>query len=216
MAVQLPNGTVLSIAASYGTVKTITAITNANPGVATSTAHGFANGDILEVTSGWSKINGRPVRVAAQATNTFNLEGIDTTSTSRFPVGGGAGSTVRSVLTWVSIPQILEATYQGGEGQFLTYAFLEDTDDRQIPTTKSAQSITLSIGDDQALPHFALMVAADEDRLPRIVRATLPGGAYIYYNAYITFSKTPSLTRNEIMANAATLSFVAEATRYAS
>ena len=38
----LPNGSTISISTGFDTPKTVSAITNANPGVATSTAHGYA------------------------------------------------------------------------------------------------------------------------------------------------------------------------------
>ncbi len=53
--------------------KTITAITQANPGVVTSTAHGYANGDIviIETVVGMTEVNGGIFIVANQAANTF-------------------------------------------------------------------------------------------------------------------------------------------------
>ena len=47
-------------------------------------------------------------------------------------------------------------------------------------------------------------------------RVTLPSGAIILYNAYISLNKTPSLTVNEIMACEVTLSMLNEPVRYAS
>ena len=74
MAVTLPNGSLVAIASGYGTAKTVSAITNANPGVATSAAHGFTDGDILEVTSGWSRLTNKIVRVDGAATGMHALE----------------------------------------------------------------------------------------------------------------------------------------------
>ena len=43
MSVSLPNGALIAIAASYGASKNMTALTNANPGVATlEAAHGVS------------------------------------------------------------------------------------------------------------------------------------------------------------------------------
>lgn len=215
MSVSLPNGSVISIASTYGSAITVTALSNANPAVGTATAHGLANGDVLEVRSGWSALDQRILRAASVDTNTFALEGFTSVDTSKYPALGGVGS-VREVTAWTQITQILESTSQGGEQQFATYGFLEDSKERQLPTVKSAESIVLSIGDDQSLPWYDLMVAADDDRLPRAIRVRLPSGAIIFYNAYVTINKTPSLTRNEIMKLQATLSFVADTTRYAS
>lgn len=215
MAVTLPNGSTVSIAAGYNTAKTISAITNANPGAATSTAHGYANGKYLEFTSGWSKLDGRIVRVANTAANTFDLEGIDTTSTTAFPAAGGAGSTTRDVTSFTQLTQIVDSSSEGGEQQFLQYQFLESDRQRRIPTTKSAAGITFTIADDPTLPGYILAKAANDDRLPRAVLVTLANGAKILYNAYISLSTIPSLTVNELMTNEVTLSLISEPVRYA-
>lgn len=215
MSVSLPNGSIISIASTYSASKTVTVATNANPCVMTSTTHGFTDADILEVRSGWSQLDQRILRLDAPATDTFALEGFNSSDTAKYPAGGGIGS-VRKITAWTQITQILESTSQGGEQQFANYGFLEDSKERQLPTVKTAESIVLSIGDDQTLPWYDIMVAADEDRLPRAIRVRLPSGATIYYNAYVTINKTPTLTRNEIMRLSATLSFVADTTRYSS
>lgn len=57
------------------TAKVITGITQANPGVITAAAHGFANGDwaILANIAGMTQLNGRTVIVAGATANTFSL-----------------------------------------------------------------------------------------------------------------------------------------------
>lgn len=93
MAVQLPNGALVAIAAGYGTAVDMTALSNANPAVATTDTQAFSAGDILEVTSGWSRLTNKVVRVGASPTTTScKLEGIDSTLTSIYPASGGAGS----------------------------------------------------------------------------------------------------------------------------
>lgn len=206
---------IFNIASSYATAKNITGITNANPAIASSTAHGLTNGDFIELTSGWNKLNGKIVRVASSTTDSFALEGIDTTSVTLYPAGGGVGS-FRKITSWVQISQILENTSQGGDQQFVTYSFLEEDVEHQIPTVKSASSIQFSIGDDASLPWYAILSAANDDRVPRAVKATLPSGSLLLYNGYVTLNKTPSMTKNQIMALASTISLTSEPTRYAS
>ena len=49
MSVKLPTGTTFAIATAYGASKTMSAVTNANPGVATlEAAHGVVLGDFME------------------------------------------------------------------------------------------------------------------------------------------------------------------------
>lgn len=215
MSVRLPNGAIFSVASAYGAPKTVSALTNAKPPVATSTAHGLADGAIVEVASGWSNMDGRVARIDAPSTDSFSLENFDTLDTTKFPAGTGAGS-VRAVSAWQQISQVLESSSSGGEQQFYNYSFLEDNgDEKQIPTIRSARSITLTIADDDSLPQYAVLQAASEDRLPRAVRFQLPSGSVIYFRAYVAFSPMPTTTKNQAMALTVTLSLTGEPTRYA-
>jgi hypothetical protein len=56
-------------------VKTITGITQASPGVITSNSHGLSNGDEIYIDAivGMTELNGRNYRVAGATTNTFTL-----------------------------------------------------------------------------------------------------------------------------------------------
>lgn len=216
MAISLPNGSLVAIASGYGTPSTMSALTNANPGVATLGAgHGIIVGDYFEVTSGWSRLTDKIVRASVVATNDVTLEGQDTTLTSIYPTGGGTGS-VREITGWTQLAQILSSSSNGGEQQFLEYQLLEGDSQKRIPTVKSASGLTFSVADDPTLAGYILASAANDDRLPRAVRITLPSGAVILYNAYISLNKTPSLGVNEIMAVEVTLSLLAEPVRYAS
>jgi hypothetical protein len=215
MAVSLPNGSIMSIGSTYGSPITITALSNASTAVATATGHGLADGDYIVITSGWSKINGKVFRVASAATNTFALEGLDTTSTTLYPAGQGTGS-VREVTAWSQIQQILTSATNGGEQQFREYQFLESDSQTRIPTVKSAAGLTLTIGDDPSLPGYGVISAANDDRAARAVKVDLANGSKILYNAFISLNRTPSLTVNELMASEVTLSFINEPVRYTS
>lgn len=214
MAVTLPNGALVAIASGYDAADIMSAVTNAAPAVATlATGHGIVAGDYIEVTSGWSRLTDKVVRAGTVAGDTVALLGIDSTLTSVYATGGGAGS-VRKVTGWTQLSQILQSTSNGGEQQFLEYQFLESDAQKRIPTFKSAAGLSFSIADDPALPGYILAAQANDDRLPRAVRISLPNGATIVYNAYISLNKTPSLTVNEIMACEVTLSLLNEPVRY--
>lgn len=214
MAISLPNGALVAIASGYGAVKTMSAITNANTGVATLEAsHGISTGDFFEVTSGWSRLTDKIIKAGTVSTNDVPLLGIDTSLTSIYPADGGAGS-IREITGWTQLSQILSSSSSGGEQQFLEYQLLESDAQKRIPTFKSAAGLSFSIADDPTLAGYILASAANDDRLPRAVKITLPSGSVILYNAYISLNKTPSLTVNEIMACEVTLSLKAEPVRY--
>lgn len=216
MSVSLPNGALVAIASGYGAVKSMTALTNANPGEATlEVSHGVVTGDILEVTSGWSRLTDKIVRAGTVATNQVPLEGIDTTLTSIYPADGGVG-TVREISGWTQLSQVLNSSSNGGDQQFLEYQFLEADAKKRMPTFKNPMGMTFSIADDPTLAGYILAGVANDDRLPRAVRITLASGSILFYNCYISLNRTPSLTVNELMACEVTLSMLAEPVRYAS
>lgn len=217
MSVQLPNGSTVAIASGYGAAKVMSNISNANPGLmALAAGHNVTNGDIIEVTSGWSRLTNKIVKagnaVGSPGTN-VPIAGIDTSDTTLYPAGGGAG-TVREITGWTLLSQILESTSNGGEQQFLTYQFLEDDAQKRIPTFKNASGLTLKIADDDSLAGYILAAVANDDRQPRAVKITLPNSDLILMNAYISLNKTPSLTINELMAVEVTLSLLADVVRY--
>lgn len=215
MSVSLPNGVTLALATTYGTAKTVTALTNYDPAQATSNAHGLSDGDIIEVTSGWAKLNQRVVRLDNPATNTFDLEGIDTSSTTSYPAGTGTGS-VRKITAFTQITQVLDVTTAGGEMQFTTYSFLEQDFETQLPTQSSPQTITINVADDPTLNGYVALKEAAEARDIRCLKVTFPNGAILLYNGYVSFNETPSMTKNEVMAVTATFSLLSRPVRYAS
>lgn len=214
MSVALPNGIIFSLGTTIGAEKTISAITNADPAVASSTTHGFTNGAFVIVRSGWQKINDRIFRVADQAASNFTLEGLDTSSTAMFPPGSSGGG-ARLVTGFTQISQVLESTTQGGEMQFATYSFLENDYESQIPTQHSAQTLQLSVADDPTLAGYKALKKAAATREAIPLKAQMPNGSVIMYYGYISFNETPSMTKNQVMACEATFSLMSLPVRYA-
>lgn len=215
MAVSLPNGVLFAIGTTIDTEKAVSAISSANPAVASSAAHGYANGDLIVLRSGWNRANDRVYRVADQAANAFSLEGLDTTDAKQFPLGSSAGG-ARKVSGLTQIQQVLECTTSGGEMQFAQYSFLENDYESQIPTQSSAMTLTLSIADDPTLPGYIALKKAAASRSPVPLRAQMPNGSVILYYGYLSFNETPSMTKNNVMACQATFSLTAPPVRYAS
>lgn len=213
MAFRLPNGSTFDFAATYSDDVTITSISNANPAVVSATAHGFVEGDIIALTSGWTRLTGRGFKVGTVTTDTFTLVGVNTTSTQAYPTGVSAG-VAKSVDTWVNIPQITEVASSGGEQQFYQFGFLEENEDRQIPTTKSPSTLTLTVADDPDQPFVLVVEAADELKEERLQRLNLVNGDQIIYNSIASITNTPSLTRNQIMTRTITLAQQGRVTRY--
>jgi hypothetical protein len=214
MSASLPNGSLLYIG-TPGTATATTILTNANPCVVTSTAHGLANGDEVVITSGWSRINGKVFRVANITANTFELEGLDTTNTTVYAAGSGVG-TFSKVTAWTQITQILSTSSTGGEQRFVAYQYLESDIEVEIPTVKSGGGINIEIADDPSLAGQQALEEANDDRDPRPLRVVKPNSGKIYYYGYVSVNKTPTLTVNEISRVAGSVRFINEPVRYSS
>ncbi len=213
MAVSLPNGSIFAIASGYGSALTVSVATNASPCVMTSTAHGLLAGDFIEVTSGWTRLTDRILRVGVTAANTFELEGYDASSTTTHPAGSGIG-TVRKIAGFTALSQVLSTSSNGGDQQFATYQFVEADVETRIPTVKSAAGLDMEVADDPTLAGYALALVANNDRAKRAVRVTLSNNSKILYNTYVSVDQTPSLSVNNVMAVKLTLSFLNLPIRY--
>lgn len=213
MAVYLPDGSTVALATTYAAAKTITAISNANPAVVSCTAHGLTDGDLIELTSGWSRLNGRTFRVASSLTDTFALEDVDTTDTAVFAAGSGVG-TFKEISAWTSVTQILKFEVSGGEQQFATYQFLEADSESKVPTITSAMSVDFSVADDPALDGFKALKTAGEARAIRTMKVATKDGSIILYCGYISFNDSPKMSAGNIMECSGALAMIGKNVRY--
>lgn len=78
--------------------KTITAITNANPGQVTATGHGYTTGDQLWLTGiqGTTELNGQYVTITVLDADSFTI-GVDTTAYGAYASGGQSQRIVGSI-----------------------------------------------------------------------------------------------------------------------
>jgi hypothetical protein len=215
MTISLATGTQVAIASTYGTQFTITAITNANPAVATlSASHGVIVGDIIEVTSGWDLITKRLFRVSVVATNDVTLEGLNTVSTTDFPVGAGAG-TGREITAFTSITQIQSIATSGGDLNFADISTIVDRVQKQIPTTRSPQQINFVLFDDPALAGYIAALAASNANALTGMRIVFPDNSRVLANGYWSLNPTPTININAPITAQLGFSAAAPVTRYA-
>lgn len=121
---QVPTGSTFFVASTIAAAKTVSSVTNATEAVVTSTAHGYSNGDIVIMFSGWGRLNKRAFRIKSVTTDTFVLEGCDTSSTTFFPAGSGIG-TVQKISTWTQVTTVMNPKTNGGDPKKVTYKFIE-------------------------------------------------------------------------------------------
>lgn len=193
----VPTGTLFSVATSFGSNITVTAVTNANPAVCTATSHGLSNGDIIEVTSGWGRLNKRVFKVAGATTNTFELSGMDTSSTSFFPAGSGTG-TVREVSAWTQLSKVMNPSSSGGDPKTVTYKFLESDVEYAINDGFTATSFTLEFDDDDTTSGYSAMRTLTDAQTDTVLKILMRSGATVYLPCTLAMNDVPRLQDGQI------------------
>ncbi len=214
MAYSFPEGAKFYFSQTFGSAKTISAITNANPAVCTSTAHGFVDGDEVLLVSGWEDATDTVYKVDQLTADTFALLGLDTSDTNWFAPGGGANSTAYRVSTWIEIPQVLSISTSGGDPRFTTINPLAKRNAINVPTGFNASTITLTLGHDPSNANYLTMLNISR-RLAKVAfKMVLSGGTSAYGYGYMAVSEVPSLNVNQANQVTAALTMLGRTISY--
>lgn len=213
MAYSLPEGSSQQFSNTLAAAKTITAITNANPAVATCTGHGYTTGDEIMLSSGWEDANDSVYKIESVDANSFKLLGLDTTNTSFFPTGSGVG-TAQKLSAWTAIPQVLTISASGGDARFTDVNPLAKRNGIRIPTGFNATSVTLSLGFDATTPAYKTMVDISRSLSKVAFKQVLSGGSVQYGWGYLNVSEFPKLNNNQVNTVDAALTFLGRTMSY--
>jgi hypothetical protein len=213
MALYFPEGSSQQFSQTFAGAKTITALTNANPAVATSVAHGFLTGDEILLTSGWEDATDSVYRVTALTADTFSIQGLDTTNTGFFPVGTGTG-TAQKISGWTSIPQVLSISGSGGDARFTDVQLLAKRNSLKIPTGFNATSITMSLAHDAAQANYITMVGISRNLSKVAFKQVISGGSVTYGYGYMSVSEMPKLNSNQVNAVDAAITVLGRSISY--
>lgn len=213
---QVPTGTTFFIASAFGSAKTTTIVTNASEAVVTSTTHGFTNGDIVEMTSGWGRLNKRAFRIKSVTTDTFALEGMDTTNTTYFPAGSGVGS-VRKATTFTQVSNVLGASSQGGDPKTVNYKYIESDVDFSLNDGFNATSYTLELDADSiGTAGYTAMKALTDVQTDTVMLMVTRNGAKVYQPCTVALNEAVQLQDGQINRVRCAFNGNNRLTRYAS
>ena len=210
----VPTGTIFSLATVFAAAKTVTAITNAAEASVSCTAHGYSVGDVVQLYSGWGRLNRRAARVKSSTTDAFVLEGINTTNTEFYPSGSGGG-TVRKISTFQQINKILNPSNSGGEAKNITVKFLESDVEDNINDGFTAITETFDIDADEfGQASYAALVNLSEVQTDTVLKKTLKSGSTIYTPCRVAFNENVKLANGSIMTNTVSINGNGRLTRY--
>lgn len=183
MATVKGRGVRVEIAATYGSAKTVTAVTQASPGVATSTAHGMSNDTVgyFSGVSGMVQLEDQACRVKGVATDTFQLQGLNTSGYSEWTTPNG---TFTPVATWQTLGESTSYSLGGGASEKLDVTTLLDTVRKEEIGLLPVQSVTINVlAQDTPSAAMLLLESAVQTQGKVTVRITLPNGAVRVFRA---------------------------------
>ncbi|MGV7210501.1 phage tail tube protein [Oxalobacteraceae bacterium A2-2] len=195
---QVPTGTTFHIATSYAAPKTVTGISNAAEAVVSCTAHGYANGDVVEISSGWGRINRRVFRVKAAAADVFTLEGVDTTNQTFFPAASSPG-TVRKITAFTQILKVVGTNTSGGESKDVEYKYTESDVAYKINDGFSATSYTLDLDADAISdPGYQACKTLTQVQTDTCLRMNTRNGGVLYQPCTVALNEAVKLADGQI------------------
>lgn len=195
-----------------GTAITVTGVTKANPGVATATSHGLTDGDVVKftVSDGMVELNEQVVRVANSDTNTFELEGLDTSGYSTWNSG-----TATEVTAWYTIAAATGLNLGDATPSELDASRLIDKREVTLYGRPGSTSGTIDVQHD---PHSSaiqkLKSASVSDLLA--FRVTWSNGNVALFGAKTAYSGGFSASNNQILTGSVPLTVPSEIMEYAS
>lgn len=192
---------------------TISAITKANPGVVTATAHGMNNGDYVYLSvQGMYQLNERVVRIANKTTDTFELEGVDTTSFDTFTSG-----TAEAITFGTSISTATTVSNSGGGFDFIDTTTIHGNAKTQIPGLPNALSYSMDHLWDPADAGQIALKAASDAQARRAFKFTFgTGGKIMVFAGYVGFDGAPGGSAQDKAVTPSTITSNGRPTYYAS
>jgi hypothetical protein len=213
---QVPTGTTFFIASAFGSDKTTTVVSNASEAVVTAAAHGFSNGDIVEITSGWGRLNKRSFRIKSVSTDTFVLEGQDTTNTTFYPAGTGLG-TVRKATAFTQITSVMNPQSNGGDPKNVTYKFVESDVEYSINDGFSATNYTMELDADAiGGTGYTALKALTEVQTYTILKMVTRSGSLLFQPCTVALNESVRLQDGQINRVNVAFNGANRLTRYAS
>lgn len=167
---------------------TITGITKASPGVVTSVAHGYSDGDFLYLAiQGMHQLDERVVRVDNKTNDTYELEGIDTSLFDTFSSG-----TAEKITFGTSITTAASISSGGGGFDFIDTTTIHANVKTQTPGLPAAMSYTMDhIWDSADAGQIAMKVASDAQARRAFKFTFGTGGKIMVFAGYVGFDGIP-------------------------
>lgn len=175
---------------TLGAAQAVSAVTLANPAVATYAGTDPTNGDFIAMTSvlGMTQIDGRIFRAANvnAGGNTLELEGENATAYTAFTSGNLQPVTFSSTLATA-----LTISSAGGDFPFIDVTTIHDSIQKQVPGTANAATFSFSNLWDVADPGLVALKAASDVQGQRGIRFVFATGHRFVFLGYVGATLLP-------------------------
>lgn len=198
---------------TFAAAKTITALSNAYPAVATAAAHGYTTGDEILITSGWEDVTDSVYKITVIDASSFSIGGLDTTNTGYFPAGTGTGTAIK-VTGWTVIPQILTISGSGGDARFTDVQLLARRNSIKIPTGFNAVTVAMTLAHDPNQSAYITMLNISRNLSRVAFKQVVSGGAITYGYGYMSVSELPKLNSNQVNQVDASIAVIGRSISY--
>lgn len=203
----------IAMQSAIAATKTITAITKASPGVVSSTAHGYSNGDyVLLTVQGMRQVDQRVFRVSGVATDSFSIEGEDTTNYDTFSSG-----TAQKLTFGTSISTATTLSNSGGGYSFIDVTTVHDNTQKQIPGLAEAANFEFDNIWDISDAGLIAMKSASDQQAQRAFKFTFgSGGQIMVFTGYVGANLLPGGAAQQLVTTKAAITMNGTPTYYSS
>lgn len=203
----------IAMQSALAAAKTITGISNASPGVVTSAAHGYANGDFVFLSvQGMYQLNYRVARVASVATDTFALEGIDTTAFDTFSSG-----TAEKITFGTSISTATSLSASGGDFDFIDTTTIHGNTKTQMPGLANPATYSFDNIWDVSDTGLLAMKTASDAQAKRAFKFTFgTGGQIMVFAGYVGANLLPGGSSQALVTTSTVITMNSTPSYYAS
>ena len=166
------------------------------------------------MTSGWGRMNRRAFRVKSVTTDTFVLEGAETSSTTYFPAGTGIG-TASKLSTFTQITTVMSPTSSGGEPKNVAYKFIESDVDYNINDGFTATSYAVDLDADAiGTAGYTALKTLTDVQTDTVLKVVTRSGSILLVPCTVALNESVSMQDGQINRVKATFNGNNRAVRY--
>jgi hypothetical protein len=203
----------VAMQSAIAATKSISAITKASPAVVSCTGNGYSNGDyVLLTVQGMRQVDSRVFRVSGAATDSFSLEGEDSTLFDTFSSG-----TAQKITYGTSVTTATTLSNSGGSYDFLDVTTIHDNTQKQIPGLAKAANFEFdNIWDVSDAGLIALKAASDQQGTRAFKFTFGTGGQIMVFTGYVGANLLPGGSAQQLVTTKAAITMTGTPTYYSS